>query len=170
MSDLATRLKPVEPTVDTATGQDAPARESSATGRLRARRKAREKRTRIRLPVPSWDGDLVAEFKVVDADEIEAEVFVDRNADLIAKACVGVYGLTEDGSGYVLLDSVFGHKLAEHLEMPFPGTVRAFIRDVCEGPVAVNVLGNTLIGWMADTSQRIEGEIDPGKLRPATST
>src|SRR6188508_3338917 len=75
------------------------------------------------LDVPSWDGDLIAEYRVPDPDDLRklAERVVRRarngdqekpgsaDIDLIIAACVGLYVIDPDSGSRVAVEDSFGH-------------------------------------------------------------
>jgi hypothetical protein len=88
-----------------------------------AEKRRQEREHTLFLDVPSWDGDLIAEYRVVPPDDIrriaEAALRRSRNGNrsevasndvlVIATACVGLYVKNPENDERVPIEDDFGH-------------------------------------------------------------
>lgn len=128
---------------------------------------------RLKLPVPSWDGDLIAEYVViarsempqVDPATVDYNTAVGVNSDVLIRACRALYWRLEDGtleliaerdaagvSPYARIGAMLG--LDEDLD------VRGRLAHVFrENHVAIVAHGVKVFGWMQDTTAKVEGAL-----------
>lgn len=143
----------------------------SLLDRVRARRDERLADEHLDLPVPTWDGDLVARYRVVQGEVWEritkrlqsGKSDPNTDADFLVAACSSVLLRDEDGRLQPIehegrevgfdkgLASVLG------LEVERAREVVAFL--VGDNPVALGLLSAKVVGWMQDTSAEVEGQI-----------
>lgn len=148
-------------------------------------RTAQERDERVKnlkqiLPIPSWDGALVAQYEVLSRKLVEEfstrKPSVQGNMDFVLRCCTALYlrdpegelggtALDEEGyEGYVRIEDdhglpvTFDQTLAEKLGMENPDKLKA--RDVLaycfkDNYIAINTVSAKLMQWMTDTDQEI---------------
>jgi hypothetical protein len=136
------------------------------------------------LDVPSWDGDLIAEYRVPDPEELKqlAERVMRRarngdeiksgtaDIDLIVAAHVGLYVINPESGDRVAIEDEFGHvgynRIAKVLGKEDEiksnaDAVRYLMAERgdkdgtwVENVVAMSMHANSIQRWMRDTSKR----------------
>lgn len=151
---------------------DVPA--GSRLAHLKAQRDERLKVEQLKIPVPTWKGDLLAVFRPMSIEERKDfsgrmsggsydEVTV--GAEFIAACCTGVELRSEDGSfapvmldsgAPAMLDPVFAKSLGYEAVSTGAGCVQSLVNW---NVAAVEGMFEKLHNWSRDTSMEIEGAI-----------
>lgn len=135
------------------------------------------------LDIPTWDGDLIAEYRVVPPSELkvmaERALRRQRNGaesspaqsdiDLILSACVGLYAFDREDGERVAIEDEFGHVgfnrimsiLGKEDEIKSASEAVKYLmadRDDdggwVENTVAISMHGDRIGRWMRDTSRK----------------
>lgn len=157
---------------------------SQATNLLRQAQERRQKReTHLFLDVPTWDGDLIAEYRILDPDEMRrvAEQTAARmrngaepgsnDIGLISAMCVGLHVLDRETGDRIPITDGFGHvnyaRIAtylgkDHILRTTSDAIKYLMseRDPDDEDkyivnlVAISLHANTVQRWMRDPSKR----------------
>lgn len=147
-----------------------------------ADKKRAEREKNLFLDVPSWDGDVVAEYRVVPKSELkliaerairrsksEKREAVENDIDLIVTACVGLHARDPESGDRVAIEDEFGivnyGRIASILgkDDEIKGTsdaVRYMMAERNENGtweeniVAIGIHAQTVSRWMKDPSKR----------------
>ena len=167
----------------------------STSNALTILQKAQEKRQKreshLFLDVPSWDGDLIAEYRILDPDEMKASadraMLISRNGgskpgdndiQMIISMHVGLHVLDRatgkreaitDEYGHVGFDRIAIYLGKEHLIESQADAVKYLMSERDEKDpdkfvvniVAITLHANAIQNWMRDTSKR---KVDLGAL------
>lgn len=161
--------------------------------------KKREERVRdifLDLPLPTWDGDLVVRFVVVDRDYIDKFAAADKRTpemdmDFVITATSRIYMHDPDGAAegddveymvnadgttneeYILLKNdagtpvKFDQTMAEMLGQDQLRKARDVLSYCVKGNmIAIGGLAGKLVNWMQDTDTKVAGSIVGGSSTP----
>lgn len=143
----------------------------SLIDRVRARREERVADEHLDLPVPTWGGELVARFRVVDSVIFEriakrlqsGKTDTGADADFLCAACAGVFVRDDDGPlEAVLCDGkpvAFDKGLADVLGVEVERAREVVYYLVKDNQLALSLFAVKVINWMQDTSAEVEGQI-----------
>lgn len=157
------------------------ARSESLLERAANKRKKRAKH--LFLDVPSWDSDMVAEYRVLEQKELDG--IAERQArrlrggdndsqqadlELIAMACVGLHMIDPESGDRLPIEDDFGHvgynRIATKLDMEEELDSNAQVIRYLTGerseddsgwktnPTAITMHANAIARWMRDPSKR----------------
>lgn len=158
----------------------------SPLSRLRKRFEARSRAAELFLPVPGWDGELVARITVPDHDFVRNLAgmpgTIDWMGDFVAATVVGLFapdGVDDDGEprltplegrqGTLRFDPLFGGQIGlDDVRSARAAVHAAFTVGGDGGYPVVNVVAladfaNTIEAWLNDTSREIAEAIVPGR-------
>lgn len=152
--------------------EDQPDRAASLLGRIKARRDEQTANETLTLPVPTWDGELLARYRVLERKVLEKlnaaakrkqGAAVNGDADFLIRACVGLFVVDDDGEQVALEDESgpirFDSRLAAKLDVPAE-TARDVVMYAFKGnDLAVGSHAAKVAQWMTDTSQEVDGEV-----------
>lgn len=172
---MSTTEDPVlEPETDAPTiAVDSP----SVLEKIKKRRDERE--DTLTIEIPSWDGDLMAVYKVVERDDIEkmirrarraaqdgnrADAAMEADADFLIKACVGVKAVDPDSDIEQQIATGYTMDLARMLDPKNEAGDPIQIRNERElvaylvkwNGIALAAHGQKVARWMQDTSKPVE--------------
>jgi hypothetical protein len=152
----------------------------SLLGRIKAARDIRVANESLTLPIPTWGGDLVARYRVVDRSQLEELAKrarqgknTDSGADInfLARACEGVLMRDPDtGAIEPVLNGHgvqvrFDHDLAALLGVEAESATDVVLYLFKSNAVAIASHAMKIATWMQDTSQEIDeailGESEP---------
>jgi len=153
---------------------DVPA--GSRLARLKEQRDERLKKEELKLPVPTWRGDLVAVFRpmgIEERKEFSARMSADNanfdevtiGAEFVASCCTGLLERDEKGSLVPCLlsdgrpakiDAAFAHELGYTAVTTPAGCLQQLVNW---NVAAVEGLFEKLQKWSEDTSMFVEGAI-----------
>jgi len=134
------------------------------------------------LEIPTWDGDLIGEYKVVPKEELkvmaERAIRRQRNGseldpsqndiDLILSSCIGLYAFDREEGERVPIEDEFGHvsynRIAKILgkedEITSASMAVKYLMgdrtengDWVENMIAISMHGDRIGRWMRDTSK-----------------
>lgn len=140
--------------------------------RIKARRAERLADETVLLPIPTWQGDLVARYGVIESKELrklmrrieKSEGALGDNADLLVKACRGIQLRDENDDLQEIVGPdggpvTFDATLAEKLGIDAGSQVEVVLHVIGRNPLAVGAHASTVIKWMQDTSKPVDGAI-----------
>jgi len=147
-----------------------------------AERRRSEREHNLFLDIPTWDGDLICEYRVVPGEELEKiaqKVLLHRrngksdigrgDIELIVTSHVGLYMRDRESGDRVAIEDEFGHvgygRIAnmlgkEDLIKSNADAVRYLMSErnddgtFTENIVAIGIHANAISKWMQDTSKR----------------
>lgn len=138
---------------------------------INARRAERLQDETLRLAIPTWDGEVMAKYRVLEIEDVEKlqrtrQMEKDKrkakkvDSDFISKACVGVFAVTGyDDDGEPILERIsrgFDKALAEALGKTGLETSRQVIDHMFNGnDIAISAHALRIGNWMQDTSQNV---------------
>ena len=143
----------------------------SVIDRVRARRDERIADEHLDLPVPTWGGELVARFTVVDTDVLEritkrlqaGKADPGADADFLVAACTGVFVREDDGPLEAVTHDgqpvAFDKRLAVVLGIDAERAREVVDYLVKGNRLALGSLAVRVLNWMQDTSVEVEGQI-----------
>jgi hypothetical protein len=146
---------------------DRPAGPTSILARIKADRDARSTSEHVDLPIPTWNGDLVARYVVIERRAVEklADPKLAGTADLdfLIRACHGVFMRDDNGDMIALADDAGPVRFDARLAMLL-GIEATTGRDVVQylfraNALAIGAHAAKVADWMQDTSQVIDGAI-----------
>jgi hypothetical protein len=133
--------------------------------RLRARRAAIAGEHTVRMPIPGFAGELLAEYKKLSYDTTRA---IARRAaesknpradlygqmDILINACVGIYSNTGEkvSDGYTL-------QLAEFFGMGEVKTARTILLELFQNDLAIPAHHSDVMTWMQDSDQLVNEQL-----------
>ncbi len=148
--------------------------ENNLLGELRAKRRERSKRTTVKLPIPGWSDALVAEYRVIDWDELKRiadEVEKSRSpratlyghVQTLVSACVGFYVKPDSKTDLVPLNETvdeFGEapvlydtRLVQATGIePSEPKARAILRALFDDDYLVTLHHNEYMEWRGEAS------------------
>lgn len=144
---------------------------ASTLGRLRAERDARLADQHLDLPVPSWNGRLVARYRLVSGDEMRRLTQRvgggDRTVDarFLLLACEQVLMMLEDDGQLVGLQHDDGRPMGFDVELgallgqSFERAAALLFYLFGDNEIAVSAQAFKVASWMQDTSQGVEGAL-----------
>jgi hypothetical protein len=148
---------------------ETPADQGSLLARIKARRETLVADETLDLPIPTWGGDLVARYRVLDRKEIET--LTTRNGkptatadlDFLIRSCVGISMRDDEGELVALIDQTgpvrFDARLAGMLDIDAM-TARDVVQYLFRAnAVAVGAHAQKIAEWMQDTSQAVDGAL-----------
>lgn len=158
---------------------------AQSTSLLKAAQKRRQERGRtLFLDVPGWDGDLIAEYRVVPPEELRrvAEMALRRNRNggapepvsndisIIIAACVGLHTINPEDGERVPVEDEFGivkfdriaKLLGKEEEIKDNRTAVKYLMSErtedggwIENVLAISLHANTIGRWMKDPSKQV---------------
>jgi hypothetical protein len=151
-------------------------RASSVLGQISKRREERSENEELLLPIPTWGGDLVGNYRLIDQTELERIANRVRSGrpdptadkDFLAKSCYailirdpesGQLQQLEDESG---MPVAYSMRLAQALGLDPEqyDTARKLIGHLFQNnQLAVAGHAGKIIQWMQDTSQEVDGAV-----------
>lgn len=143
----------------------------SLLARIRERRDALAQDERLDLPIPSWGGDLVATYRVMERRQVEKLAgrakskagASDADTDFLIRACAGVQYRDESGDLVPLVDDGgpvrFDSRLAALLGVE-ADTARDLVRYLFrDNAIAIGTHTARVVEWMTDTSAEVDGSL-----------
>lgn len=150
----------------TQTGLASP--DGSTLARIKARRDERLSDESLRLEIPTWDGDLIARYKVLRRNKWEEIIKRSRkdvgaDLDFIAQACIGIIMRDPESGEHIELQEGgepirFDERLARMLDFtpPDKSPVRAIVMYMFKGnDVSTAAHAATIARWMTNTSAEV---------------
>lgn len=147
---------------------------ASRLAQIRAERDALAGAEYLDLPIPTWNGDLVARYQVIERRQAErlqqqfakAKGGGDSDLDFIIRACVSIWMPDADGT-LVRVETDDGRpvrydgQLAQLLGLDDPQmTARQIVGYLFrENQIAISAHANRVATWMQDTSVEVDGAI-----------
>ena len=140
----------------------------SLLAQIKARRDERAADEFLDLPIPTWGGELVARYEVVDRDTLE-RMIARRNpsaqvdADFLVRACSGIYMLDGDTGELVPVPGHYEGEVArydaalgEALSLD-AGSGRELVTYLFrDNVVAISSHALKVLRWMQDTSREVD--------------
>lgn len=171
MVEPAAPTPPAEPASDGA----APA-PGSLLADIRARREERLADERLDLPIPTWGGELVARYQVPDPSALarqtqarraagsDVEAASSANADFLIDCVAQVLARTENGRLEALMTPQgtavrFDQPLADLLGVEVENAREVVAHLFASNPIAIGTQASTVLTWLQDTSQEVEGAL-----------
>ncbi|MDW5597664.1 hypothetical protein VSS74_25155 [Conexibacter stalactiti] len=183
---FTTAAEPADGAGESAAAGSTAAAADSPLARLRAAFDARRSAAELFLPIPGWEGALVARVTVPDHDFVRSLVgatgTIDWMADFVAATVTGLYepaGVDDEGepqltalegsSGPLRFDTQFGAQVGlEDVSSARAAVQAAFTVGGDGGFPVVNVVAlaefaNKIDAWLNDTSREVAEAIVPGR-------
>lgn len=145
----------------------------SLLDKIKDRRENRE--DILKIDIPSWDGDLKAEYKVIAREDIEQMIRrvrfrqsggrsngvnnagTEADADFLIKACIGVIAVDQETGAETKIADGYNRTLIEILEPENTNDEKGLVVYLFKGnSIALAAHGQKIARWMQDTSKPIE--------------
>jgi hypothetical protein len=146
--------------------EPAPGAEQSMMDKLRARRAALAGEYTVRMPLPGFDGMLLAEYKklsydttrnivkrATDSKNPRADLY--GQMDILINACIGIYA--NDGT---FIAGGYDRDLAAFFELDGDVvTARQVVQAVIQNDLAIPAHHADLMAWMQDSDQQVNEKL-----------
>jgi hypothetical protein len=145
--------------------------QGSTLDRIKRRRDERLADETLRLPLPTWNGDLVGVYRVIEAGQqkklirqIErSDGAMHANAKFLIAACIGIEMRDEEDNLKPIekdgLPVTFDQSLAAKLDIDADSQTSVLLYICGSNPLAVGSHASDVMKWMQDTSKPIDGAI-----------
>lgn len=142
------------------------AKTKSVLERVKERRREQSDEDVLTLDIPSWDGALKANYKVIARSELEkilkrlAKGAKDADAtagdiDFLIKACVGVIAYDEETGESEEVAAGYGLQLAEVLDHQAETAREVVLHLMKYNGIAIGAHAQRVALWMQDTSRSV---------------
>lgn len=164
-------------TPPTTAAEAAVAGTGSLLDQIRQRRDERVADESLVLPIPTWDGELLARYRVVDRKVIQglargvqkrsrrrggdADDGGEADADFLIRACVEIIAHDNETEVEETIAEGYNQELAEALGInPGPSPARGVLFYLFkDNGIAVGAHAQKVAEWMTDTSKEVAGDL-----------